>query len=87
MQNIKIKQTNKTLDLTRLALERQARQQLKANHSLIWLMLYKIFVLDDSMTIQEFKKDFAINVFLRLPILLMLVFWVMFMAQILGGMK
>ena len=86
MQNIKIKETQ-DLDLTALILEKKARQELKVNHGFIWELLYTIFVLNESKTMNQFKKEFPVTLFLRFPIFLIIIFWVMFMAQILGGVK
>jgi len=57
MQNIKIKQTQE-LDMTTLILERQAIKETISRHGAIWFILFELFVLEDSMTIQEFKKAF-----------------------------
>ena len=66
MQNIKIKQTQE-LDMTSLILERQAIKETIAQHGAIWFILFELFVLEDSMTIQEFKTMF-IGCVIGLPV-------------------
>jgi hypothetical protein len=58
MQNIKIKQTQ-DLDMTSLILERQAIKEIITQHGAIWFILFELFVLEDSMTINEFKTMFT----------------------------
>lgn len=58
MQNIKIKQTQ-DLDMTSLILERQAIKETITQHGAIWFILFELFVLEDSMTINEFKTMFT----------------------------
>ena len=55
--NIKIKQTQE-LNLTKAILEKQAIKETIAQHGAIWFILFECFVLEDSMTIQNFKKAF-----------------------------
>ncbi len=81
MLNLKIKEI-KTLSLTSLVFKNEIKKDLSIK---IWNFLYKIFVLESDITMSEFKKDFFLNVFLRLPIFLMIVFWFIFTLQILGG--
>lgn len=57
MTNLKIKQTQE-LDMTAIILERQAIKETISRHGAIWFILFELFVLEDSMTIQEFKKAF-----------------------------
>ena len=57
MTNLKIKQTQE-LDMTALIIERQAIKETISRHGAIWFILFELFVLEDSMTIQEFKKAF-----------------------------
>lgn len=57
MTNLKIKQTQ-DLDMTALILERQAIKETISRHGAIWFILFELFVLEDSMTIQEFKTMF-----------------------------
>ncbi len=81
MLNLKIKEI-KTLSLTSLVFKNEIKKDLSIK---IWNFLYKVFVLESDRTMSEFKKDFFLNVFLRLPIFLMIVFWFIFTLQILGG--
>lgn len=57
MTNLKIKQTQE-LDMTSIILERQAIKETISRHGAIWFILFELFVLEDSMTIQEFKTMF-----------------------------
>lgn len=58
MQNIKIKQTQ-DLDMTSLILERQAIKETITQHGAIWFIFFELFVLEGSMTINEFKTMFT----------------------------
>lgn len=58
MQELKIKQTQ-DLDMTALILERQAIKETITQHGAIWFILFELFVLEDSMTINEFKTMFT----------------------------
>lgn len=86
MQNIKIKQAQ-DLDLTALILERKAIRQIVKEHGALWFILYELFVLENSMTIQEFKRTFLLTVFVGLPLFLVIAYSFLALISIIGGMK
>jgi hypothetical protein len=45
--------------MTSLILERQAIKETITQHGAIWFILFELFVLEDSMTINEFKTMFT----------------------------
>ncbi len=57
MQELKIKQTQE-LDMTALILERQAIKEVIEQHGALWFIAYELFVLNNSMSMQEFKRMF-----------------------------
>jgi len=86
MENIKIKETQ-DLDLTALILERKAVKQMVQQHGALWFILYELFVLEDSMTIQEFKRTFLLTVFVGLPLFLVVAYSFLGLIAILGGIN
>jgi hypothetical protein len=86
MENIKIKQTQ-DLDLTALILERKAVKQMVQQHGALWFILYELFVLEDSMTITEFKRTFILTVFVGLPLFLVVAYSFLGLIAILGGIN
>lgn len=83
MQNIKIKQTQE-LDLTSLILERQAIKETIAQHGAIWFILFELFVLEDSMTMQEFKTMF-IGCVIGLPVFILSAYAGLVLLSSFGG--
>ena len=83
MTNLKIKQTQ-DLDMTALILERQAIKETISRHGAIWFILFELFVLEDSMTIQEFKTMFMACV-IGLPVFILSAYAGLVLLSSFGG--
>ncbi len=83
MQELKIKQTQ-DLDMTALILKRQAIKETIAQHGAIWFILFELFVLEDSMTIQEFKTMF-IGCVIGLPVFILSAYAGLILLSKFGG--
>ncbi len=81
--NIKIKQTQE-LNLTKAILEKQAIKKTIAQHGAIWFILFELFVLEDSMTIQEFKTMF-IGCVIGLPVFILSAYAGLILLSKFGG--
>lgn len=83
MQELKIKQTQ-DLDMTALILERQVIKETIAQHGAIWFILFELFVLEDSMSISEFKTMF-IGCVIGLPVFILSAYAGLILLSRFGG--
>lgn len=86
-QDLKIKSQSNDIDLTNLILERKAVRQMVQQHGALWFILYELFILDDSISIQEFKRMFLFTVFIGLPLFLTVVYTFLIIITILGDVN
>lgn len=85
-QDFKIRET-KELDYTKLSLEKKAIRQMVKEYGAIWFILYEFFILDDSISIQEFKSMFLLVLFVYLPLFLVLFYSLLIIITFLGGVN
>jgi len=58
MQNLKINNNQENIDLTSIVLERQVIKEMVSQHGALWFIAYELFVLNNSMSMSEFKRMF-----------------------------